>query len=281
MSVKNHLLIFGYGYTAKAFVASLKKDEWKITSTSRSGIKDDNSIIINYTKDKIQNILADVTHILVSIAPDELGDIVLKDFREVLSKYRSNIRYIGYLSSTSVYGNHDGAWVDENTRTNPSNDRGLRRVLAENQWQDFAKDSNITLNIFRLSGIYGSKRNALERVKSNQAQSIIKNGQVFSRIHVEDIAQTIRATMLRTHKKVEIYNLADDYPCSNIEVNDYATWLLKIPSIKPINFSEAQLSPMAKEFYSDNRRVSNHKIKNQLGINLKYPTYKEGLAKHI
>lgn len=275
--MKNNLLIFGYGYTASAFASSLNLDKWSIFGTSRSKKQDNYCKVINYNQSEIKQVLEKTTHILVSIPPNEHGDIVLQKFQDLIKIY-TNIKWIGYLSSTGVYGNHNADWVDENTETNPSSERGIRRILAENQWTDFGKKNNFAINIFRLSGIYGPKRNALMQLEAEKARSIYKPKQVFSRIHVEDISNIIKAS-INHPSKLEIYNLADDYPCSTIEVNNFAARLLNIEPPQIINYKSSKLSAMAKEFYSDNRRVSNTKIKNELNITLQYPSYKEGILK--
>ncbi len=275
--MSNKLLIFGYGYTAKALAASLASSKWNIYGTSRSKIDDQYCTIIDYDKSEIQTALEDTTHILVSIAPDENGDVVLQDF-EGLIKQSKNTKWIGYLSSTGVYGDHDGAWVDENTKTKPSSKRGIQRTLAEYQWINFGKEAETAINIFRLAGIYGENRNALKQVASGKAHSINKPEQVFSRIHVEDIANIIKSAM--KHSAIsEIYNLADDYPCASTEINNYAASLLNTIPPKTIDYESANLSEMAKSFFNDNRRISNKKIKEELNIKLKYPTYKEGILK--
>ncbi len=275
--MQNHLLIFGYGYTASTMVESLNQDEWNIRGTSRSKTKDKYCKILNYNKFEIEAELKNATHILVSIPPNNNGDMVFQEFKELIENYK-NIKWIGYFSSTAVYGNHSGNWVDESTDTNPSSQRGINRRLAENQWLKFGKENSIPVNIFRLSGVYGPNRNALLQIKAGRARSINKKDQVFSRIHVSDIAQIVEAAMNKALQN-EIFNLADDDPCSSIEVNNYAAGLLKTPNPEIINFAEANLSGMAKEFYSDNRRVSNKKIKEKLGITLKFPTYRKGIDK--
>lgn len=274
--MQNHILIFGYGYTASNLAKSLNQHKWNICATSRSKTKDEYCSIINYEKFAIEKALRTSTHILISIPPNDQGDIVFQDFKNLI-KNHSNIKWIGYLSSTAVYGNYNGAWVDENANTNPSSQRGINRKLAENQWITFGKENNISVNIFRLSGIYGPNRNALLQVKNGKAFSMYKEDQVFSRIHVSDIAQTIENAMEKTLKN-EIFNLADDYPCSSIEVNSFAANLLKLPEPEIISYEKANLSEMAKEFYRDNKRISNQKIKEILNIKLKFPTYREGLS---
>lgn len=274
-NMQNHLLIFGYGYTASNLAKSLNPNKWNICGTSRSKAKDEYCDIINYEKFTIEKALKTSTHILISIPPNDQGDIVFQDFKDLIVRY-SNIKWIGYLSSTAVYGNHNGSWVNENSNTNPSSQKGINRKLAENQWIKFGKENDISVNIFRLSGIYGPNRNALLQVKNGKVRSVYKEGQVFSRIHMSDIAQIIERAMEKTFKN-EIFNLADDYPCSTIEVNSYAANLLKLPEPEIINYEKANLSEMAKEFYRDNKRISNQKIKEMLDITLKFPTYREGL----
>jgi nucleoside-diphosphate-sugar epimerase len=274
--IKNNLLIFGYGYTAKALASCLEQEKWNICGTSRLKTNDEYCDIIRYEYSEIKQALEQTTHILISIAPTEDGDVVLQEFKELIDRYAINIKWIGYLSSTGVYGNHDGSWVDENAQTNPKGKNGIRRLIAENQWLDFGKNNNIAINIFRLSGIYGPERNALIQVANQTARSIYKEGQVFSRIHVEDIAEIIKLA-IANQSFSEIYNLADDHPCSSIEVNEYASELLNVSPPAIIDFKDAQLSIMAQEFYNNNRRVSNKKIKDKLGVILKFPTYKEGL----
>ncbi|CAN0595033.1 unnamed protein product, partial [Ectocarpus sp. 12 AP-2014] len=271
----NHLLIFGYGYTSSNLAKSLNQNKWNICGTSRSKTKDEYCDIINYEKFTIEKALKISTHILISIPPNDQGDIVFQDFKNLIVRY-SNIKWIGYLSSTAVYGNHNGAWVNENSKTNPSSQKGTNRKLAENQWIKFGKENNISVNIFRLSGIYGPNRNALLQVKNGKARSVYKKGQVFSRIYTSDIVQIIERAMEKAFKN-EIFNLADDYPCSTIEINSYAANSLKLPEPEIINYEKANLSEMAKEFYRDNKRISNQKIKEMLDITLEFPTYREGL----
>lgn len=273
--MQNHLLIFGYGYTASNLAKSLNPNKWDICGTSRSKVKEKYCDLINYEKFAIEKVLKTSSHILISIPPNDLGDIVFQDFKYLIKEH-ANIKWIGYLSSTAVYGNHNGAWVNENTNTNPSSQRGMSRRLAESQWLQFGKENNVSVNIFRLSGIYGPNRNTLLQVKNGKAFSVYKEDQVFSRIHISDIAKTIESAMEKKLKN-EIFNLADDYPCSSIEVNSYAANLLALPEPEIINYKEANLSEMAKEFYRDNKRISNQKIKDILNVKLKFPTYREGL----
>ena len=273
----NSLLIFGYGYTSAYIAASLDKDQRSIIGTTRSSQSQTN--IIQYNKEQIHKALEAVTHIIISIPPVAEGDLVLGEFKELLSA-AINLKWIGYLSSSSVYGNHYGAWVDENTKLIPLSERAKNRVLAEKQWLDFGGQNNININIFRLAGIYGPGRNVLELVKVRRAKSILQEGHCFSRIHVEDIANVVKIA-IGNNAISEIYNVADNYPCPTYEVNDFAAELLGVEAPPMIKLTEAVLSPMAKEFYADNKKVSNHKIKTQLAVKLKYPTFREGLKSLI
>ena len=202
-----------------------------------------------------------------------MGDPVYEKFAEDIIARSINLSWVGYLSTTSVYGNHDGQWVDEKTPVNPSSNRGLLRVNAENTW---ARINNLPLHIFRLAGIYGAGRSPLDKIRSGKAQLINKPGQFFSRIHVEDIAQVLKAS-IEMPNRGSIYNVCDDMPAAPDEVLAYAAKLLNYPEPPRIDFEEAELSPMAKSFYSDNKRVSNHLIKNEFSLALKFPNFKAGL----
>ena len=192
-------------------------------------------------------------------------------------KYRTQpIDWIGYLSATSVYGDHNGEWVSEKSSTRPNSPRGKARLLCEQQWLDFAQNLNLPLVIFRLSSIYGPQRNALEKIGNGSVQIIDKPGCVFSRIHVDDICRALIASM-HPLPSLSIYNIADDTPTDSATVTEYAYQLLGLTPPPRINYDDAELSPMAREFYQDNKRVSNQKLKHDLKLPLLYPTYKEGL----
>ncbi len=276
--MKNTFLVFGYGYTGSYVANLISQKGWQVVGTS-SRFHNTKSTIIPYDREQITNVIKFTTHILIAIPPDENGDVVLADFSDILP-LAQNLKWIGYLSSTAVYGNHDGAFVNEESILRPSSKRAKQRIIAETEWLDFGKKYKINVNIFRLAGIYGPERNAIDQVRSGKARSIFKEGQVFSRIHVEDIARVIvAATKLDSIR--EIYNLADDEPCPTFEVNNFAAELLGVTPPPIINIKEAELSEMAKEFYNDNKRISNSKIKDKLHIKLKYPTFREGLKAMI
>ncbi len=272
--MKNTLLIFGYGYTGSHLANLISQNGWQVVGTS-SRPHNTKSTIIPYDREQITNVIKFATHILISIPPDDNRDVVLADFSDIFPLAK-NLKWVGYLSSTAVYGNHDGAFVNEESILRPSSKRAKQRIRAETEWLEFGKKYKIRVNVFRLAGIYGPERNALDQVRAGQARSIFKEGQVFSRIHVEDIARIIvAATKFESIRG--IYNLADDEPCPTFEVNNFAAELLGVTPPPIIDIKEAELSEMAKEFYNDNKRVSNSKIKDTLHIKLKYPTFREGL----
>ena len=273
------LLIFGHGYTASALVDHLGTEDWEIFGTTRNVdtadlLKENNITPLMWSDDtSIKSIIKRSNCILHSIAPTEVEDPVYEKFAEDIIARSMNLSWFGYLSTTSVYGNHDGQWVDEKTPVNPSSNRGLLRVNAENTW---ARINNLPLHIFRLAGIYGEGRSPLDKIRSGKAQLISKPGQFFSRIHVEDIAQVLKAS-IEMPNRGSIYNVCDDMPAAPDEVLAYAAKLLNYPEPPRIDFEAAELSPMAKSFYSDNKRVNNHLIKNEFSLALKFPNFKAGL----
>ena len=278
--MKRHLLIFGYGYTARALSTHLLSKGWSITGTTRSAEKADTMqkagiepILWTDPDERVQSALSRATAILFSIGPDQTGDPVFKRFQDDIARSANHLTWAGYLSTTGVYGNFDGAWVDETTPLTPTTQRGLARTLAEEQWQSI---SNRPLHIFRLAGIYGPTRGPFSKVRSGQARRIIKEGQYFSRIHVEDIT-TILAASLENPNWGNTYNLCDDDPAPPQDVIGYAAELLDLPLPPIVRFEDAELSPMARSFYAENKRVSNKKAKQEFGITLKYPSYRQGL----
>lgn len=275
---ENKMLIFGYGYVASALSEDLHNFE--IVATSRSGKKSNKAKIIDFTSEAIEKELKDTTHIISTIAPDnEVGDPVLDHFKEAIKK-APKLKYIGYLSASSVYGNHDGEWVDEESKLNLKSIRGKRRYKAEQAWQNLSDEKKVPLVRFRIAGIYGKNKNVLENLKNGNAKSIYKENHTFNRIHIDDIISSIKSS-INQDKESEIYNLADDLPSTQYEVYEFGAKLIGIEAPKRIPYKEADLSPMAQEFYSQNKKISNKKLKKKLGIKLKYPTYKEGLKSLI
>jgi nucleoside-diphosphate-sugar epimerase len=279
-----HLLIFGFGYTAHFLAKELRETTIQVTATTRNNdavgySREFDCELIHFSEKSIEQALATASHLLISTPPThDLGDPVWVNFGNLLKKYTKNIQWIGYLSSTSVYGDHQGRWVDESSKPIALGAQGQLRVSAENEWCSFAEAYQLPLTIFRLAGIYGPQRNVLLRLMAGKCDTIVKDGQFFSRIHVDDIVLAIIAAMQNPKLGITIYNVADDEPAASHVVDEYATSLLQRPPLKRVAYEVATLSPMAQEFYSHNKRVSNAKLKRELNIKLSYPSYKEGLA---
>ena len=280
----NTMLILGAGYSGKAVARRLLARGWTVRGTSRSeagverlrraGIVGDIAGEGRLPAD----LLTGATALLASIPPNDDGDPMAQSVAEHLGNGRGTLRWIGYLSTTGVYGDTGGAWVDESAAANPSNARGRRRLLAEAQWLELGRRAGIAVQIFRLPGIYGPGRSALDDVRAGKARRIDKPGQAFSRIHVEDIAATVEAALARPRAGA-IYNVADDLPAPSADVVAYACELLgtQPPPLIPFADIEPTLSPMSREFYADNRRLKNDRIKRELGVKLAYPDYRAGL----
>jgi nucleoside-diphosphate-sugar epimerase len=285
----NALLIFGVGYSASFVARRFKAEGWRVIGTSRdlSAAADGwEPIYFDGASAPVEaaEAIRKATHVLVSIPPDDAGDPVLRHFSSDLAQSR-NLTWIGYLSTIGVYGDHGGAWVDENTPPTPFSRRSQQRLRAENEWIDLARRSSKRLDIFRLAGIYGPGRSALDKLRAGMARRVCKPGQIFNRIHVEDIAATIEAAVARAGDSapeagisaVGIYNVADDEPAAPEEVAAYAASLLGMAPPPLVALNEARLSEMALSFYAENKRVRNDRMKRELGVRLRYSTYREGL----
>lgn len=268
------LLSLGHGYSAAALAALLIPLGWRVIGTTQ-------------TPDRIADVqgqgvepllwpcdigpaLAEATHILASAAPDGSGDPFLHAARDQIMAARPE--WVGYLSTTAVYGDHQGGWVDEETPVKPQSGRAVARVLAERQWLA----TGLPVQVFRLAGIYGPGRGPFEKVRDGSARRLIKANQVFSRIHVADIAATLLASIRRPDPGA-IYNVCDDNPAPPEDVLSYAAALLGYPEPPTVLFEEAEMSPMQISFYSESKRVRNDKIKRDLGVKLNFPTYQDGL----
>ena len=272
----NTLLSLGHGYTARELARQLLARGWRVIGTSRSPDRPQEGIDLRiWPGADLTGALAEATHLLTSIAPTEAGDPVLNALSEQIAA-APRLQWIGYLSTTAVYGDHQGGWVDETTPPNPATRRGEWRVAAERAWQDFAKKQSLNLHIFRLAGIYGPGRGPFAKLRAGTARRIVKPGQVFSRIHVEDIAQTLIASM-NAPRPGAIYNVCDDDPAPPQDVLAYAAELLGLPVPPEEDFATAEMSPMARSFYGESKRVRNERIKRELGVRLKYPDYRSGL----
>lgn len=284
---KNKLFCYGYGYVAQHLVTELqsRNEEWEfvVTTTDREKLAEIRASGIKAYLFSDQMPFNDplfamngATHLLISVPPNDDGDIVFKAHaREILQI--PTIEWIGYLSSTGVYGNRDGEWVDETAEVRPTSERGSKRAKAETQWLKLRRIAGIPINIFRLAGIYGIGRSAIDSARAGQSKRIYKEGHAFNRIHVEDIVQVLLATMDK-NLTGDIYNLADDNPAPSHCLIEYACELLGQEPPPLLEYDDdLDMSPIARSFYKDNKRVCNKKIKNQLGIELKYPDYKSGL----
>jgi nucleoside-diphosphate-sugar epimerase len=279
--MKPHLFCFGLGYSATFLARQLVAKGWRVTGTCRSR---DHQVELSrlgieahlFDRDRpignLSQLLSSVTHLLSSVPPDEEGDPVLDVHRAEIDAAAPHLAWIGYLSTTGVYGNRDGGWVDEMSALQPTGERGRRRVAAEHAWVALSQPAHL----FRLAGIYGPGSSALDTVREGRAKRIIKPGHIFSRIHVADIAQVLEASMARPHPGAA-YNVCDDDPAPASDVIAFAAALLNKPPPPEVPFDEAELSPMARSFYDDNKRVSNSRIKRELGVALQYPNYRIGL----
>ena len=272
------LISFGHGYSARALAKRLVPQGWAIYGTTRDtskfkGLENEGVTPVLWRDGSLDVALENATHLLISAGPDADGDPVLNDYRIEINEIAKRLAWVGYLSTTGVYGDHLGQWVDEETPLTPATRRGQMRVAAENDWKSIA---SLPLHIFRLAGIYGPGRGPFEKVQNGTARRIIKDNQVFSRIHVADIAQILEAS-IKSPNPGAVYNLCDDDPAPPQDVIGYAAELLGVPLPPEIPFDDADLTPMARSFYAESKRVSNRRIKEELGIKLIYPGYREGL----
>ncbi len=270
------LFSFGHGYSAQALSQYLKPKGWRICGTSRDPaqiptIRASGAEPLIWPGQKPD--LDGVTHMLISTAPNADGDPVLAVMRDEIAGRAAQFEWVGYLSTTAVYGDHQGGWVDETTSPAPTAERGRWRVKAERQWLDVP---NLPTHVFRLAGIYGPGRGPFSKLKRAGMRRIIKPGQVFSRVHVADIAQVLAASMVRPNPGA-IYNVCDDEPVPPQDVIAYAAELQGLPLPPAVLFDEADLTPMARSFYNENKRVRNDRIKDELGVTLLYPDYRVGL----
>jgi nucleoside-diphosphate-sugar epimerase len=276
------LFCIGLGYSALALAEALLAEGWSIAGTCRTAEKQREfarrgmaARLFERGRPLDKAAFEGVTHVLQSIPPDGEGDPVLAQHGSTLALLQQ-LRWFGYLSTTGVYGDRGGDWVDEHSDLQPTGERGRRRVAAEVGWSRLLHAEGLPLHVFRLAGIYGPGRSALDSLRAGTARRVIKPGQVFSRIHVADIVQALRASMARPNPGA-VYNVCDDDPAPPWEVIEYAAELLGMPPPPAVPFEQAQLSDMARSFYDDNKRVRNERIKRELGVQLKYSSYREGL----
>jgi len=275
------LFCFGYGYAAEALVRKLSP---RLTSaagtrTSLSDAAEPAITLATYTGDgpspEVRRLLEGATHVLASIPPDLEGDAVLRHFSGDLAAL-PDLAWIGYLSTVGVYGDCRGAWVDETAPVRPTSERSLRRAQAEQAWMAFGAETGHRVDIFRLAGIYGPGRSVIDNLRRGTARRIVKPGQVFNRIHVDDIARVLAAA-IAAETGHRIFNVSDDEPAPPEEVVAYAAELLGLPAPPAIPFAQAGLTGLAASFWAESKRVRNGRIRGDLGVDLVYPTYREGL----
>ncbi len=279
--MRGRLFVFGLGYTGRRLALALKADGWNVAGTTRTAAgvaalaADGLSAHVHTDETPLDPATPDfqmATHLLQSAPPGEAGDPVLASLADAIGAL-PHLAWIGYLSTTGVYGDRGGAEVDEASTLRPTGARGARRVQAEAAWRALRPSAHI----FRLPGIYGPGRNALQQLRDGRAYRVLKPGHRFSRIHVADIVQTLRASMARPRAGA-VYNVCDDLPAESAEVLAYAAELFGVAPAPAVPFEKAELSAMARSFYRDNKTVANGLIKRELGVELRYPTYREGLA---
>lgn len=272
------LISFGHGYSARALARLLVPQGWTIFGTTRkaekcAALEAEGVTPVLWPDGDLSDALDQATHILMSAAPDEAGDPILACFGSEISAIAARLEWAGYLSTTGVYGDHQGAWVDENAALTPATKRGQMRVEAEAAWSAIP---DLPLHIFRLAGIYGPGRGPFSKVRNGTARRIIKPGQIFSRIHVDDIAQVLAASIARPNPSTA-YNVCDNDPAPPQDVIGYAAELLGVPLPPEVRFEDAEMSPMARSFYAESKKVDNTRIRDELGVELIYPDYRTGL----
>ena len=269
--MKKHLFCFGLCYVAKELRNNLTSFKISGTHTKIDSLSN-NEYLFNNDNIFDTSILEDVTHILISIPPTEYGDIVYIELLKHLKKLKK-LSWIGYLSSTSVYGDHQGNWVQENSKLNPNDYLGKNRIIAENQWLR----SELPINILRLSGIYGKNRSTFDSIKANRASRIYKENHYFSRIYIKDLVSMIKK-IISSPNIGEIYNISDDTPSPNHEVVSFAYKLLNQSPPPIINIEDANLSEMMQHYYNSSKKVDNNKFKKDYNFELEFPSYKQGLT---
>lgn len=272
------LLSFGHGYSARALSRILLPQDWRVIGTTRNedkaaGLMNDGIEPRIWPGADMTPALNGATHLLISAAPDDAGDPVLAALHDEIAARAGQFEWVGYLSTTGVYGDHGGDWVDEATPLTPATKRGIARVQAEAAW---AAIPDLPLHIFRLAGIYGPGRGPFAKVRAGTARRIIKTDQVFSRTHVADIARVLAAS-IRNPNPGAAYNVCDNDPAAPQDVIGYAADLLGLPLPPAEDFDTAEMSPMARSFYGESKKVRNDRIKNELGVELLYPDYRSGL----
>ena len=279
----NHLFCFGLGYCGQALGQILKHQGWKVSGTTRDAaalkqLEQDGFSMYQFDGDNPlpADVLDGVSHILLSIPPDDAGDPVFLKYATGLAERANNLKWLGYLSTTGVYGDQQGEWVDEASPLTPSTKRGEKRLKAEKDWLSLYHNHNLPVHLFRLAGIYGPGSNQLEKVAAGTARRRIKPGQVFSRIHLDDIVGILIASM-KNPSPGRAYNVCDDEAVPPQDVVTFAAQLLDVEPPQEIVFNPEDMTAMGLSFFAESKRVSNQRVKDELGYVFKYPTYREGL----
>ncbi|MEM1199026.1 MAG: SDR family oxidoreductase [Pseudomonadota bacterium] len=281
-----HIFCFGLGYSAGRLARRLVRKGWRVSGTARTeekraSLADEGfeGHVFDGTEpiEGFAELAGDVTHMLLSAPPGPDGDPVYACHAGDIAAMAPQLKWAGYLSTTGVYGDRQGGWVDETSELLPATERGRRRVAAEAAWQGLHVTDGLPLHIFRLAGIYGPGSNQLVSLLNGKSRRVVKPGQVFSRIHVDDIASILEASIEHPNPG-GIYNVCDDEAAPPQDVVAYAAELLGQPAPPEIAFEEAEMSPMGRSFYAESKRVANVRIKQELGVELAYPTYREGLT---
>jgi len=281
-----HLFCFGLGYSGIALARNLLAEGWRVSGTCREtdhavALKELGVEVHLFDRDRplkdAAAALAGVDHVLSSVPPDVQGDAVLDIHSDAIATCSDTLKWIGYLSTTGVYGTRDGDWVDEDSQRRPGSERSVWRAAAEDAWLALGEEITAPVQVFRLAGIYGPGRSVFEQIHAGRARRIHRPGQMFSRIHVEDIVASLRASMARP-RHGGIYNVCDDEPAAPADVITFACQLLDISAPPLIDFDDAELSDMARTFWADNKKVHNGRIKQELDVTLRYPDFRAGLS---
>tara|TARA_B100001769_G_C22024627_1_gene550596 strand:+ start:119 stop:979 length:861 start_codon:yes stop_codon:yes gene_type:complete len=281
----NKVLIFGYGYVARFLSEKIIANGNSVLATSRDSNKMNTQVdkLTLIHPDKINSKLTELkdetTHLIVSAPPNESGDVFLNQYQDILLSM-SSLKWIGYLSATNVYGDHNGEYVNELSSLKGRTSKGINRIKAEGQWIEYSKENDLPLHIFRIAGIYGPERNIYERIKSNKFNHIIKHDQYFSRIYIYDLVNILLASMNKPNP-INIYNVADDMPSNMSDVVDFICQRTSCSIPKKISFEDLDIDQKKESFYSENKRINNRLLKEDLGIILKYPSYREGYQELI
>jgi len=283
MNKKNILLIFGFGYTAKFMCQKFSKKNWEVFCTSRFKEKAKEIKSLNATpiffddEEKIESVLSKNSYILSTAPPENSKDPVVENYGHLLKKNSERVKWAGYLSTTSVYGDKKGEWVTEDTELEPNLERSISRVAAENSWIKLGENLLIKTVIFRLAGIYGPGRSLVDRLMKDEDVYIVdKPAHLFNRIHVDDIVGAIEMA-ISSKSEAKIFNLSDDLPAKQLDVAKFAASLLKRKSPQTVSLESDLVSEMARSFYKEEKKVSNTRLKDELGYKLVFPSFKEGL----